>query len=234
MCAVLRYLPVGDKALLVEFGNAISLEMNRKVHALDRAVSQAKLLGVEECVPTYRSLLVYYDPLETSYERLVFRLGDLGSRLEEFSTLVGKTNIEVPTIYGGEYGPDLEYVATYHNLGREEVVSHHSCPEYMVYMIGFIAGFPYLGEVVDELVTPRLKTPRLRVPAGSVGIAEKQTGIYPFESPSGWRIIGRTPISLFDPERRPLTLMQPGDTIKFRPIGEEEYRSLAESKHETL
>jgi KipI family sensor histidine kinase inhibitor len=220
-----KYLPVGDRALLVEFGNSISIEINRKVHALNHAISQLELLGVEECVPTYRSLLVYYDPLKTSYERLVFQLKDLEGRLEKFKVSTRKRVIEVPVVYGGECGPDLGYVAKYHGLDEEEVVRLHCGREYTVYMIGFVAGFPYLGEVAEEIATPRLKTPRLRVPAGSVGIAEKQTGIYPCESPGGWQIIGRTPLKLFDTRSSPPAVMQPGDTVKFKSIGKEEFEN---------
>ncbi|MGB9134912.1 MAG: 5-oxoprolinase subunit PxpB [Candidatus Bathyarchaeia archaeon] len=220
-----KYLPVGDKALLVEFGNTVDLDVNRKVHALDQALFQARLRGVEECVPTYRSLLVYYDPSETSYERLIYRLKDLELRLGEFSVSFRKRVIDVPVAYGSEYGPDLGHVANYHSLREEEVVRLHGGRDYTVYMIGFLAGFPYLGEVADEIATPRLKTPRLRVPAGSVGIAEKQTGIYPRESPGGWQIVGRTPLDLFDVKKHPPALILPGDTVRFRPIGKEEFDS---------
>lgn len=220
-----KYLPVGDKALLVEFGNSISLDVNRKVHALDHALAKLQPRGVLECVPTYRSLLVYYDPLKTSYEKLVFRLRDVEARLHEFEVSIHRRVVEVPTIYGGEYGSDLKYVAESHNLSEDEVVRFHSDREYTVYMIGFVAGFPYLGVVADEIATPRLKTPRLRVPAGSVGIAEKQTGIYPCEAPGGWRIIGRTPLKLFNPKEHPPALIHPGDTVKFKPISKREFES---------
>ncbi len=213
-----KFMPVGDRALLVEFGNTISLDINQKVHALDRVISQLGLQDVEECVPTYRSLLVYFNPLKISYEQLVFKLKELEGRLGEFFVSSRKRVIEVPVVYGGEYGPDLPYVAKYHNLDEEEVIQLHSDKEYTVYMIGFLAGFPYLDEVADEIATPRLKTPRLRVPAGSVGIAEKQTGIYPCESPGGWRIVGRTSLKLFDIGKHPPALIHPGDTVKFRAI----------------
>jgi KipI family sensor histidine kinase inhibitor len=222
-----KYLPVGDRALLVEFGRTVSLDTNRRVHALDAAVIQERWRGVEECVPSYRSLLVYYDPAEITYEQLIYRLRDVEPRLNEFSVALRQRIVEVPLVYGGEYGPDLDYVANYHNLNDEEVVQLHSSREYRVYMIGFIAGFPYLGEVADEIATPRLKTPRLRVPTGSVGIAEKQTGIYPRESPGGWHIIGRTPLRLFDVEKHPPALILPGDTVQFKPIGKEEFEKLS-------
>ncbi len=225
-----KYVPVGDRALLVEFGDTIDLEANQKVHALDHAISKRELYGVEECVPTYRSLLVYFDPSKTSYEQTVFRLKDLEGRLGEFKLSALARMIEVPVVYGGEYGPDLEYVAEYHGLSTCEVVRLHSSKEYAVYMIGFIAGFPYLGEVTDEIATPRLKTPRLIVPAGSVGIAEKQTGIYPYESPGGWQIIGRTPLEFFDLNKYPPALAQPGDIVKFVPIEEIKFKSLRKQR----
>lgn len=217
-----KYLPVGDKALLVEFGNAISLDVNRKVHALDHAIAQLQPRGILECVPTYRSLLVYYDPLKTSYEKLILRFRDVEASLHESEVSTYKRIIEVPTVYGGEHGPDLKYVAESHNLNEAGVVRFHSGREYTVYMIGFMAGFPYLGVVADKIATPRLRTPRLRVPAGSVGIAERQTGIYPRESPGGWQIIGRTPLKLFNPKEHPPTLIHPGDTVRFKPIGQRE------------
>jgi KipI family sensor histidine kinase inhibitor len=230
-----KYLPVGDRALSVEFGNSISLDINREVHALDRAISQLQLKGVEECVPTYCSLLIYYDPLKTSYERLVFKLKDLEKRMVKFSISIQKRLIEVPVVYGGKYGPDFSHVAKYHNLNEEEVIQLHCSREYTVYMIGFIAGFPYLGEVADKIATPRLETPRLRVPAGSVGIAEKQTGIYPRESPGGWQIIGRTPLKFFSVKKQPPALIQPGDIVKFTSIGKEEFENFyRNNEDETL
>jgi inhibitor of KinA len=137
--------------------------------------------------------------------------------------------ITIPVVYGGDYGPDLGYVAKFHGLSEEQVVKLHSEREYTVYMMGFVAGFPYLGEVSDEIATPRLETPRLKVPAGSVGIAEKQTGIYPCEAPGGWRIIGRTPIKLFNPLREPSAMLKPGDKVKFKPISIKELRVVEEA-----
>jgi len=222
-----KYLPVGDNALLVEFGSTVSLDVNRRVHVLDHVISKAKLKGVKECVPTYRSLLIYYDPSETSYEPLIFKIKDLEAKLEGSSVFAHERVLEVPVVYGNEYGPDLGYVSRYHGLHEEEVAQLHSGRDYTVYMIGFVAGFPYLGEVAGEIATPRLKTPRLRVLAGSVGIAEKQTGIYPCESPGGWQIIGRTPLRLFDIEKRPPALILPGDTVRFRPVEKEEFENLS-------
>ena len=224
-----RYLPFGDSALIVEFDDVINLEINRKVIALNEAIMKAGLLGVEELVPTYRSLLVRYDPLKTTYEQLVFRVKDIEKTLDRVNVKMASKRIAIPVVYGGEYGPDLGYVAKCHELSEEQVVKLHSEKEYTVYMIGFVAGFPYLSEVSEEIATPRLETPRLKVPAGSVGIAEKQTGIYPCEAPGGWRIIGRTAIKLFNPLREPPALLKPGDKVKFKPISIEEFRVVEEA-----
>jgi len=221
-----RYLPFGDAALVVEFGDTISLEINLRVVALDSAILKAEIRGVEELVPTYRSLLVRYDPSKIGYEQLVFRVKDLEDNLKDSHAKIEGRKVVVPVVYGGEYGPDLGHIAQFHGLTEEQVVRLHSEREYRVYMIGFVAGFPYLGEVADEIATPRLETPRLKVPAGSVGIAERQTGIYPCEAPGGWQIIGRTPFRLFDPLLQPPTPLNPGDTVKFKPILEAEYETL--------
>jgi len=217
-----RYFPVGDRALLVKFGDVIDLEINRAVHALFNALEKAKINGLDECVPAYASLLVYYDPLKTSYDRLVFQLKDLEPKLDEFNDKEKTHEVLVPTVYGGECGPDLSNVAGAHNLAEEDVIRIHSNQTYIVYMIGFIAGFPYLGRVPDSIATPRLERPRVRIPAGSVGIAGNQTGIYPCESPGGWQIIGRTPLTLFDPYALRPALFQPGDRVRFRPINADE------------
>jgi inhibitor of KinA len=223
-----RYLPFGDAALLVEFGDTISPEANCRVIDLNDAISRAHINGVEELVPTYRSLLVRYDPLKTSYEQVVFRVRDLEKTLEASVNRKKSRKIVVPVVYGGEYGPDLCHIARVHGLTEEQVIRLHSGREYRVYMIGFVAGFPYLGMVADEIATPRLETPRLKVPAGSVGIAEKQTGIYPREAPGGWQIVGRTHLRLFDLMLEPPAFLTPGDTVKFRPISEDEYKAESE------
>jgi len=220
-----RYLSFGDTALLIEFGDVISLEVSRKVIALNEAIINAKIQGVEELVPTYRSLLVRYDALKIGYNQLVFRIKGIEMTLKDIRMEKVGRKFTIPVVYGGEYGPDLGYVAQFHGLSEEQVVKIHSEREYRVYMLGFVAGFPYLGEVADEIATPRLETPRLKVPSGSVGIAERQTGIYPCEAPGGWRIIGRTPIKLFNPLQQPPALLASGDTVKFKPISEKEFKN---------
>jgi len=224
--AYTRYLPFGDSALLIELGDTINLELNKKVLYLSEAIEKTEIAGVEEVVPTYRSLLVRYNPLKTTYEQLAFQIKDVERMLRSTNTKAKAKTVIVPVVYGGEYGPDLTFVAQFHKLTEEEVIKLHSDRKYRVYMIGFVAGFPYLGEVPDEIATPRLETPRLKVPAGSVGIAEKQTGIYPCEAPGGWRIIGRTPLKLFNPNNQPPTLIKPGDNVKFKPISKEEFETI--------
>ena len=228
MYKAVKYLPVGDRALLVEFGNSIDPRINRKVHAFNYEMTQHQLSGVLECVPTYRSLLVYFDPLKTSYEQLVFKLRDIETKLQELKALFSRRVIEIPVVYGGDYGPDLWYVAERHGISEDKVIQIHSERTYIVYMIGFVAGFPYLGTVADEIATPRLETPRLRVPTGSVGIAEKQTGIYPCEAPGGWQIIGRTPLKLFYPKKDPPALVEAGDSVRFNPIDESDFELYGE------
>jgi KipI family sensor histidine kinase inhibitor len=223
-----RYLSFGDSALLVEFGDTIDLEVNRKVTALSEAILNAQIHGAEELVPTYRSLLIRYDLSKIGYEQLVMQVKDIEGKLKE-SRLEAAGKIVVPVVYGGQYGPDLAHVAQYHGLTEEQVIQIHSGGEYRVYMLGFVAGFPYLGEVADEIATARLETPRLKVPKGSVGIAEKQTGIYPCEAPGGWQIIGRTPLRLFNPQTEPPALLKPGDAVMFKQISEEEYRKIEEA-----
>ncbi|MEM1563134.1 MAG: 5-oxoprolinase subunit PxpB [Candidatus Bathyarchaeia archaeon] len=223
-----RYLPFGDSALIVEFDDVIDLAVNSKVIALNEALSSAGIRGVEEFVPTYRSLLIRYNPAEITYEQLVACIKEIEKTLGEKPIKVEGRKLIVPVVYGGVYGPDLSYVAKYHGLTEEHVVKYHSGKDYRVYMIGFVAGFPYLGDVPEEIATPRLETPRLKVPEGSVGIAERQTGIYPCEAPGGWRIIGRTPIKLFDPQQQSPALLKPGDTVKFIPISEEEFKRIEE------
>jgi inhibitor of KinA len=157
---------------------------------------------------------------------MVFALKDLDSRLDEYNANMEARVIVVPTVYGGRFGPDLTSVAEYHKLTEAEVIRLHSETDYVVYMIGFIAGFPYMGKVPHVIAIPRLENPRLKIPAGSVGIAGNQTGIYPCESPSGWRIIGRTPRVLFNPYTEQPALFQPGDRVRFKPVSEKEYRAL--------
>ena len=217
-----RFLPAGDRALCVELGDSISEATNRRVHGLSRELGRLGLCGVLEVVPTYRSLMVYYDPLSISYADLTSRLREIEGSLGEGEAVASKL-VEIPTLYGGGYGPDLGAVAEHNGISEEEVIGIHSGADYLIYMMGFLPGFPYLGGMSERIATPRLVTPRASIPAGSVAIAERQTGIYPVESPGGWRIIGRTPISLFDPGREPPVELEPGDYLRFVSVHESEY-----------
>ena len=209
-----RIQPLGDSAAMIEFGDQISLEINSTVHALAFLLAEQPPAGIIEWLPTYAALTIYYDPLMLSYRDVEQWLSQRVVGLVAGQTQSSRV-IEVPVVYGGEVGPDLDFVAQHHDLTTQEVIRIHTEREYHVFMLGFTPGFPYLGELDERIATPRLESPRLRVPAGSVGIAARQTGIYPVESPGGWRIIGRTSLKLFDLERDPPFLIGAGDKVKF-------------------
>ena len=209
-----RYLPAGDQGLVVEFGNAIDPVVNRRVHDLAQAIVDEGLPGIIDLVPTYRSLLVEYSPLSYSYGQLKTTLEEILQGLAEGKVAPPKV-IELPVVYGGEHGPDLDVVCEHSGLPDEEVIKIHTGASYLVYMLGFTPGFPYLGGMDERIATPRLKTPRTSIPAGSVGIAEKQTGVYPIESPGGWQLIGHTSVKLFDPSKERAVLLEPGNYVRF-------------------
>jgi KipI family sensor histidine kinase inhibitor len=212
-----RYRAVGDTGLLVAFGDRIDPEINRRVRAMTVALRAASLAGLVEVIPTYCCLMVCYDPQSTSPGRLEAALTEQEARLDRIDIPPPRT-VEIPVCYGGKYGPDIEFVARHNQLSTQEVIRLHCGPEYLIYMVGFTPGYPYLGGLSPRLHTPRLETPRTRVPAGSVGIGGAQTGVYPVDSPGGWRLIGRTPLVLFDPVRSQPFCYQMGDRIRFRPI----------------
>ena len=224
-----RILPVGDAAVLVEFGESIDPAINDRVYSFAESVTAADIEGIEELVPTYRSLLVQYDLHKVTYEDVAARLGEFARVAESPADTApgGNVVVYIPMAYGGEFGPDLEAVADHNGLSSKEVIDIHSGTGYRVFMLGFAPGFPYLGGMDERIACPRLQTPRIRVVAGSVGIAESQTGVYPNDSPGGWRIIGRTPVKLFDPEAEPPAAILPGSRVVFQPVSETEYRSIA-------
>ena len=227
-----RLLPAGDQAITVEFGAEIDLDVNRRVYAFADAVEAAGLPGVVETVPSYRSLLVQYDVRSTGFGALK---ADLLALLDRLLALPGEGEesggevFELPVAYGGDEGPDLEDVAEHAGLTPEEVVDIHSGTAYRVYMLGFAPGFPYLGGMDPRIACPRLSTPRVRIAAGSVGIAESQTGLYPMASPGGWRIIGRTPVRLFTPDTEPPVAILSGRYIRFRPVDASEAAEIEKS-----
>lgn len=216
-----QYRIMGDRALLVELGDRIDIEVNNKVRELFVAIKTDPFEGVVETIPSYRSLLLIFDPLKTTLSMLQDRVHHLLETLD-LSQLSRPGRIEIPVVYNSEYGPDLEWVAGYHGITSDEVIRLHTAHTYHVYMIGFMPGFPYMGELPKALITPRRKTPRTVVPRGSVALARGQTGIYSTQSPGGWQIIGRTPLILFDPGKWPPTLLEMGDRVKFFTIDEEE------------
>jgi KipI family sensor histidine kinase inhibitor len=216
-----RYRLMGDRSVLVELGDDISPLVNQQVCNLFVGLDQKPIEGVLELVPGYRSLLVVYDPLRVNIEKLQNKIDETLSRLDTSRPPAPRT-VEIPVVYGEEYGPDLAWVADFQKITPEEVIRLHTQPVYRVYMIGFMPGYPYLGEVPDGLVTPRRDTPRTHVPQGAVAIAQKQTGIYPVESPGGWQLIGRTPVNLFDPGKESPSLLEMGDQVKFYAISKEE------------
>ena len=207
-------VPLGDSALLVQLGEEIDLAVNQKVHTLASLIHAVPLEGLIETVPGYSTLLVHYDPLAINDTKLREWLSE---KVEQTGQVHAKKTqqINVPVQYGGEYGVDLAFTADFHHLSVEQVIRIHTGRTYIVYMMGFTPGFPYMGKLDDTIATPRLETPRTRVPAGTVAIAGFQTGIYPIDSPGGWRLIGYTPLRLFDPEADAPFLFSPGDEVRF-------------------
>jgi KipI family sensor histidine kinase inhibitor len=181
--------------------------------ALEAAALADPLFGLGEAVPGYSTLLVHYDPLVLNYAEVEARVR--ACLISDSVSLRQPRRVEIPVVYGGKEGPDLDFVVQHSGLSAEEVVRIHTSREYPVFLMGFTPGFPYLGGMDPAIAAPRLPTPRSRVPAGSVGIAGAQTGVYPLESPGGWRIIGRTPLRLFDPLRAEPFLLAPGDLVRF-------------------
>ena len=226
-----RLLQAGEQGLVVEFGDAIDPALNQRVVELAASLSNEKLGGILEIVPTYRSLMVYFDPLVAPRDKLgasILQRLSKGASTEPPNAPA--MIVEIPVCYGGDFGPDLDYVATRAGLAIDKVVALHCSRPYRIYMLGFMPGFPYLGGLPKEIATPRLDSPRTKVPAGSVGIAGDQTGFYPVESPGGWRIIGRTPLALGAEDFLQAPLYAPGDHIRFTSIDRAEYERLAKAR----
>lgn len=223
---------LGDNAIIIELGSEINEETQKKVQTVSRIFEESREDWQVEFVPTFTAVTLYYDPYMASklakgsqlpYEAVSDRLREM---LSVCSTdiEINRRVIEVPICYGGEFGPDLPFVARHNGLTPQEVIRIHSSREYLVYMLGFAPGFPYLGGMSERIAAPRRATPRQKIPPRSLGIAGSQTGIYPIETPGGWQLIGRTPLNLFQPEKDEPSLLQAGDKIKFHPISEEEYQ----------
>ena len=222
-------LPCGDCAVTLQVGTEISEEVNGNVVALMQALRDAAIPGIRELVPSYSAVCIHYDPAVLPYDVLLKTLERIEIKAVTSDSASQKT-VEIPVCYGGEYGPDLTFVADHNGLSPEEVVAIHSGGTYLVYMLGFLPGFAYMGGMDGRIATPRLTSPRAKIPAGSVGIAGGQTGIYPLSSPSGWQLIGRTPVKMFamvgETGRFALSA---GDRVKFVPITAEQYRKMEEA-----
>ena len=206
--------PLGDSVVLVRLGQEIDIAINGRVHALAALINSSPLYGVIETVPAYATLAIHYDPLLVTYDEIHAWIHGKLERMKEIKPRTPR-QFEIPVRYGGEFGVDLPFVADSHHLRVEDVIRIHTERIYTVYMMGFTPGFPYMGKVDNAIRTPRLEIPRMRVPAGTVGIAGSQTGIYPIDSPGGWRLIGHTSMRLFDPEAESPFLFSPGDEIRF-------------------
>jgi inhibitor of KinA len=219
------FQPLGDNAVIIKFEDRISPEINTHIRRSALLLEKNKTAGITEWIPTYTSLTVFYKPEIINYSSLCNLLEILLADSDE-KELPPSKEIIIPTCYGSEFGPDLENVAKINNLTIDEVIKIHSSPSYLVYMLGFTPGFPYLGGMDKRIATPRLETPRALVEAGSVGIAGEQTGMYSINSPGGWQIIGKTPLKLFDIENKKPFLLKAGNLVKFKPINEKEYYKL--------
>jgi inhibitor of KinA len=223
-------LPLGDRALVIRFDEKISIEINRQVTLLESWISKSDIAGIQEMIPAFRTLTVFYDPLMCSFESLCKQITN---GIHHLSNPMSTKKIiyEIPVCYEGEFALDLKDLSEYTGLSVKDIVSIHTKEPYYIYMLGFLPGFPYLGGLDDTLSMPRLKKPRAKVAAGSVGIAGNQTGIYPVESPGGWRIIGQTPLTLFDTSKNMHVPYRAGDWIQFYSVSKKEFYSIqTESK----
>lgn len=215
----IRFYPAGDCALVAEFGQIIDETVNDQVHGMARWLQAQRIPGVQEVLPTFRSLMVYYDPIRISYGKLVKRL----ERCPEMADAAARSEkkiLEVPCCYDG---PDLDSMEKLTGLSRETIIQIHSGVDYKIYMMGFLPGFVYLGGLDPRICAPRLETPRTRIEPGSVGIGGSQTGVYPVASPGGWRILGCTPLKFYDPTRPEPILCKAGEYIRFVPISRAEF-----------
>lgn len=219
-----KLLTAGEYGLVIEFAAEISPAVNRLVQQVARLLAVRSINGIIELVPTYRTIMVYFDPFMITRQQLTACIEQLLGGIDYESSQVTETKtVYVPVCYGGVLGPDLEYVARYTGLAAAEVIALHTAVPYLVYMLGFTPGFPYLGGLPAQLAVPRQEKPRVKVPAGSVGIGGSQTGFYPVESPGEWWLIGRTPVKAFNPKNSQPFLFSPGDYLHFQAISVEEY-----------
>ncbi|NBI28089.1 5-oxoprolinase subunit PxpB [Chengkuizengella marina] len=242
-----KFYPLGEKAIVVKFSSEVNENTYELVRNFSKSLEQNPITGTIEIVPTFTTVTIYYDPQtvikttqaelkssnqlnQSAYKTILAIMQDRISKMKKNRADIEYRTIKIPVCYEGEFAPDLKFVAKYNQLSKEEVIQNHIEGEYLVYMLGFAPGFPYMGGMSTKISTPRRNQPRALVSAGSVGIAGEQTGIYSLDSPGGWQIIGRTPLKLFQPEQESPTLLQAGDRIRFYSISTEEYTVLEEKQ----
>ncbi|UOQ43868.1 5-oxoprolinase subunit PxpB [Halobacillus salinarum] len=237
----LEYSPLGDQAVIIQIGHAINELTHKRVQQITLILENSQFDWFIEYVPAFTTVTVFYDPVKVSelssdssilpYDWVCKELSSLLTNLRDTESVQART-VEIPVCYEEEFAPDLEFVAQTNNLHPEEVIDIHSKGQYLVYMIGFAPGFPYIGGMDEQIAAPRRENPRERIPEGSVGIAGNQTGVYPIETPGGWQLIGRTPLELFRPQDTPPSLLNAGDRIKFIPISKADYEKYKEGEHD--
>ncbi|MNL19631.1 Kinase A inhibitor [compost metagenome] len=220
------YYPLGDAAIVLQFGDEISKDINLQVRAVAAWLDEYTFEGFVEYVPAFTSITIYYEPWVINYDKMTLLLQEMVENMADLEVEEPAGVLTIPVFYGGLRGPDLEFVAAHHRIGIDEVIAMHTAPEYLVYMIGFAPGFPYLGGMDERIATPRKESPRSKILKGSVGIAGSQTGVYPMETPGGWQIIGQTPLELFDIGKEEPALLKAGDRVRFTPISEKEFIKL--------
>lgn len=225
MSQELTYLSSGDHAIIIHVKDEISEKVHHQIRRLSYVLETCRFTEITDIVLSYGSILVHYDPLRISFSDLVAKLKVEFNKMSDLE-LPPMEIVHIPVCYDREFGIDLSFVAQHNGLDHEAVIELHSREAYLVHMIGFLPGFPYLGGMSDKINTPRLNTPRMKIPAGSVGIAGGQTGVYPIDSPGGWRIIGRTPVKLFDMDKSEPALLRASQYIKFDPISKEEFMQI--------
>lgn len=225
-----RILTAGEQGIVIELGNTICADINARVHKIAKVLVGTMGSNILEVVPAYRSLLIYFDPLQIQRQQLIQHIANViaNEKSDEVALSQGKV-VYIPVCYDDEFGPDLQFVAQYNGLTVDEVITIHTTTPYLVYMLGFTPGFPYLGGMSERIATPRLEKPRTRIDAGSVGIAGSQTGFYPIESPGGWRLIGRTPVQAFQPQAAKPFLFDAGEYLQFQAVSRQEYDEIKQA-----
>lgn len=224
-----RILPSGDCAVTVEFSDSISESVNHTIRMFYDNIKKDNLKGIVDIVPAFCSVLISYDPRFISYHSLSAQLQEY-LNMNSNITINQKKVVYIPVCYEGEYGPDLAFVAEHAGLSTQEVIDIHTSKDYLIFMLGFQPGFPYLGGLDERIFTPRLSTPRTLIRAGSVGIGGEQTGLYPLASPGGWQLIGTTPVKAYNPSKTPSIPYEAGDYIRFYSITKEEFAKIEQQE----